>query len=395
MLRYLPYVLKHLRRNWIRTTSTVAAMSVCIFLFCTLQTIIAAVNWGLKSASASLLVTRNAVSLVYNLPLAYKERIRQVPGVKSVATSNWFFGFLGSTPDFKTFFANFAVDPEEYLAMHPEYALTPQERSHFLADRRGCIVGAETAAKFGWKVGDAFQLESVIPPYRVGKPFEFVIRGIYQPDSVRHPGTDGRLMFFHWKYLDEATRGRAGAGTFNVEIDDPARAGSVAKVIDALFENSERQTKTETEAAFRAGFVSLSGNLALLLNGIGLAVSFTILLVTGNTMSMAVRERRREIAVLKTLGFGSRLVMALILVESLILGLLGGAVGLGLGALMIRILPKLPLIGDAVAQFPNLGLSSQIAALGFAIALMIGLLAGLVPALSAYRARITEALRTV
>jgi putative ABC transport system permease protein len=394
-MKYLPYVLKHLRRNWVRTASTVAAMSVCIFLFCTFQTVIAAVNWGLKSANASRLVTRNAVSLVYNLPVAYKERIRQIPGVASVATSNWFFGFLGSTPDYKNFFANFAIDPEEYLAMHPEYLLTAQERADFLADRRGCIVGADTAARFNWKVGDSFQLESVIPPYRAGKPFEFVIRGIYQTDDARYPGTDARLMFFHWKYLDEAVRNRAGAGTFNVAIDDPARASAVAKAIDALFENSERQTKTETEAAFRAGFVSLSGNLALLLNGIGLAVSFTILLVTANTMSMAVRERRREIGVLKTLGFDSRLVMALILAEALVLGVLGGAVGLGLGAVMIRVLPSLPAIGDAVRAFPNLGLRPEIAALGFGIALVIGLLAGLLPAFTAYRARITEALRTV
>jgi putative ABC transport system permease protein len=394
-MQYLPYVLKHLRKNWIRTASTVAAMSVCIFLFCTLQTVIAAVTWGLQSANASRLITRHAVSLVYTLPVAYKERIAQLPGVKRVASSNWFFGFLGSTPDYKNFFANFAVDPEVYLAMYPEYILTPQEKADFLADRRGCIVGYETAAKFGWKVGDTFQLESVIPPYRTGKPFEFLIRGIYQVDDVRYPGTDGRLMFFHWKYLDEATRGRAGAGTFNIEIDDPKQAGALARSIDALFENSDRQTKTETEAAFRAGFASLAGNLALLLNGIGIAVTFTILLVTANTMSMAVRERRTEIAVLKTLGFGSRLVMWLVLVESLVLGVLGGAVGLGLGALMIKALPQLPFIGDAVRQFPNLGLSPQVAGLGFAIALLIGLAAGLVPALSAYRARITEALRTV
>jgi putative ABC transport system permease protein len=394
-MKYLPYVFKHLRRNWIRTLSTVAAMSVCIFLFCTLQTVIAAINWGLKSANASRLVTRHAVSLVYNLPVAYKERIRQVPGVKSVATSNWFFGFQGSTPDYRNFFANFAIDPEEYLAMHPEYLLTPEQRSDFLADRRGCIVGAETAAKFGWKVGDSFQLESVIPPYRVGKPFDFVIRGIYQVDDQRYPGTDPRIMFFHWKYLDEATRGRSGAGTFNVELTDPLAAGSVSQAIDALFENSDRQTKTETEAAFRAGFVSMSGNLALLLNGIGLAVTFTILLVTANTMSMAVRERRREIAVLKTLGFGSRLVMALVLAEALTLGALGGGAGLALGAVMIRILPRVPLIGDAVRAFPNLGLRPEIAALAFVIALVIGLSAGLLPALTAYRARITEALRTV
>lgn len=394
-MKFLPYVLKHLRRNWIRTLSTVAAMSVCIFLFCTLQTVIEAVNWGLKSANASRIITRHAVSLVYNMPVAYQDRIRQIPGVKQVAKSNWFYGFLGSTPDFKNFFANFAVDPEEYLQIYPEYILTDEEKASFLADRRGCLVGPETAKKFNWKVGDTFQLESVIPPYRVGKPFEFVIRGIYKVDDVRYPGTDGRLMFFHHKYLMESTRDRAQVGTFNIEIDDPQKAASISKAIDSMFENSDRQTKTETEAAFRAGFVSLAGNLALLLNGIGIAVTFTILLVTANTMSMAVRERRTEIAVLKTLGFPSGLVMALILGEALTLGVLGGGLGLLLGAGMIKVLPSLPMVGDAVRQFPNLGLSSTVAALGFSIAVLLGLMAGLVPALQAYRSRITEMLRTV
>jgi putative ABC transport system permease protein len=394
-MKFLPYVLKHLRRNWIRTTSTVLAMAVCIFLFCTLQTIIAAVNWGLKSANASRLITRHAVSLVYNLPVTYKEKIRNLPGVKNVAASNWFFGFLGSTPDFPNFFANFAVDPEDYLAIYPEYILTPEERKAFLEDRRGCIVGPETASKFGWKVGDSFQLESVIPPYRVGKPFDFVIRGIYKVDDVRYPGTDGRIMFFHWKYLYESTGQRSGVGTYNVEIHDPAQAGAVSKAVDALFENTDRQTKTETEAAFRASFVSLAGNLALLLNGIGIAVIFTILLVTANTMSMAVRERRTEIAVLKTLGFGSSLVMGLILAEGLVLGALGGGLGLVLGAGMIQMLPSIPLIGDAVRQFPNLGLSPAVGALSFGVAVLLGLAAGLVPALTAYRAKITAMLRTV
>jgi putative ABC transport system permease protein len=336
------------------------------------------------------------VSLVYNLPVTYKDKIKNIPGVLNVASSNWFFGFLGGgQPDYRNFFANFAIDGEEYLAMYPEYILTAEEKKAFLEDRRGCIVGPDTAAKFGWKVGDTFQLESVIPPYRVGRPFDFVIRGIYKVDDAKYPGTDGRIMFFNWKYLYEATQERAQVGTFAVEIADPSQAGAVSKTIDALFENSDRPTKTETEAAFRAGFVSLAGNLALLLNGIGLAVTFTILLVTANTMSMAVRERRTEIAVLKTLGFGSRLVMALVLAEAVLLGILGGGVGLGLSALMIKALPQIPYIGDAVRSFPNLGLSVPVGALGFGVALFLGLAAGFVPALGAYRARITDMLRTV
>jgi putative ABC transport system permease protein len=202
-------------------------------------------------------------------------------------------------------------------------------------------------------------------------------------------------MFFHQKYLYEMTNGRVGIGTFVIEIADPDQAAAIGKAVDALFENSDAQTKTETEAAFRAGFVSMAGNLALLLNGIALAVMFTILLVTANTMSMAVRERRTEIAVLKTLGFTSSLVMILILVESALLGALGGSVGIVLGREMIQALPYLPMIGDAVRGFPELGLSPLVAAMAFALAVGIGLAAGFIPAILAYRARIADMLRQV
>ncbi len=393
-MKYLPYILKHLRRNWIRTGSTVLAMSVCIFLFCTLRTFVEAVTWNLKSASATRLVTRHAVSLVFLLPIAYKERIASVPGVRSVAMVNWFGGSRRPN-DFTEFFPNLAVEADPYLAMHPEFLLPEDQRRAFLQDLRGCIIGHRTAERFGWTLGDAFQLESFIPYYRIGRPFEFVIRGIFDTDLARYPGTDTTAMFFHFKYLHESTGERIGVGTFVTEIADPNQAPAISKAVDTLFENSDAQTKTETEAAFRAGFVSMAGNLALLLNSIALAVTFTILLVTANTMSMAVRERRTEIAVLKTIGFPSSLVMGLILAESAFLGAIGGAIGILLGREMIRALPDLPFIGDAVRGFPNLGLSLTIATLGLGTALLLGLMAGFVPALLAYRARITDMLRQV
>jgi putative ABC transport system permease protein len=202
-------------------------------------------------------------------------------------------------------------------------------------------------------------------------------------------------MYFNYKYLYEATGQRAGIGTLTLLIDDPKNAGRISKAIDAEFENSDTQTKTETEQAFRASFIAMAGNLALLLNGIGLAVAFTILLVTANTMSIAVRERQQEIGVLKTLGFPSGLVMALVLIEALLLGLMGGALGLILAGGAIHALPNVPFIGDVVRQFPGLGLSPKIVSYGLGAALLLGLLAGLVPALLAYRARITEVLRQV
>jgi putative ABC transport system permease protein len=390
-MKYLPFILRHLRRNWIRTTSTVLAMSICIFLFCTLRTVIEAVNWGLKSANAQRIVARHAVSLAFNLPLSYENRIAAVPGVKNVMAEIWFMGLRGN--DFKNFFPNLAVESEKFFDMYPEFQMPDEQKKAWMADQRGCIVGRKTAEKFGWKIGDTFQLESAIPPYRIGKPFEFVVRGIFDSDPVKYPGTDLTLMYFHYKYLYEARNRQLGVGIYSIKIDDPKNAAQISKQIDAMFENTDAQTHTETEAAFRAGFVAMAGNLALLLNGIALAVSFTILCVCANTMGMAVRERRTEIAILKTLGFSSALVMTLILLESLTIGALGGGLGVLFSRGAIRVLPNVPLIGDAVRQFPTFGLSAEVGMLGFSIALALGLLAGIVPAVLSYRARITEMLR--
>ena len=392
-MRFAPLVLKHLRRNWLRTLSTVLAMAVCIFLICTLQTVVDAVNYGLHLGNASRLVTRHYVSLVFNLPDTYEAKIAAIPGVQHITIVTWFGGMYRG--DLKYFFPNLAVEPEKFLQVYPEIMLPEDQKQAWFHDGRGCIIGRKLAEKWGWKVGDVFQLESFIPPYRVGKPFEFVIDGIYDTDPVKYPATDLTAMYFNHKYLYEAIKPYRSVGTLAELIDDPQNAGRISKEIDAEFENSDVQTKTETEQQFRASFVAMAGNLTLLLNGIGLAVAFTILLVTANTMSIAVRERQQEIGVLKTLGFPSGLVMALILVEALLLGVMGGAIGLGLAGLMIRALPSLPYIGDVVRQFPGLGLSPKIVSYGLGVALLLGLLAGFVPALLAYRARITQVLRQV
>ena len=385
-MKYLPFILKHLRRNWVRTLSTVLAMSVCIFLFCTLQSVLAAVDSLLEASSANRLVTRHSVSLVFNLPLSYGNRIQSVPGVKRVAVSSWFGGSLpakkegkseadSSTTDWSNFFPNMAVEAEPFLAMYPEYALPPDQYRAFMEDLRGCVIGRKLADKFGWKIGERFFLESFIPPYRKKDgPFEFVVQGIFDA-APEHPNADTNVMYFHFKYLYEATGRYLGAGTYFVEIDDPDQAGVVSKAIDALFENSDAQTHTETEKAFAAGFISMAGNLALLLNGIGLAVSFTILLVTANTMSMAVRERRTEIAVLKTVGFPSMLVMVLVVAEALMLGVLGGALGIGGSKGMLWLLTQTPGIKDALAGMglSTINLQPSVALLGFAVALVLGL----------------------
>lgn len=411
-MKFLPFVFKHLRKNWVRTTSTVIAMAVCVFLLCTLRSVLAEVDSMLQASAANRLITRHAVSLNFNLPVSHQERIRAVPGVKNVVRTNWFGGSLTAkkevqntsaeggetTADFSKFFNNMAVEMEPFFAVSPEYQVPKDQLEELLKDRQGCAIGRLLAERFNWKIGDRFFLESFIPPYRKSSgPFEFVVRAIVDADLAKNPGTDLSSMYFHWDYFNESLGGRMNVGTFMVEIADSSKAGPMSKEINALFENSDAATQTETEQAFKAGFISMAGNLALLLNGIGLAVAFTILLVTANTMSMAVRERRTEIGVLKTLGFSSGHVMGFIAGEALLLGVLGGALGVLGSQGLLTVLMKVPATSQLLAGIglSTLSLKPAVAATGFAVAVVLGLLAGFVPALGAYRARITDILRTV
>jgi putative ABC transport system permease protein len=338
------------------------------------------------------LITGNSISRFYSLPNAYEARIAAVSGVKRVAAASYFGGMRdASNPDSE--FANFAVEAESFLAIYPEYILTAEERQAFLADQHGAIVGRALAARFQWKQGDTIQLTSNI--YRTATPYEFVISAIYRTDQTRYPGTDESTLFLHYKYLDEATGRRAGVRTYRVEIADPRQAGVISHAIDALFENSEAQTHTETEAQYRASTGVLGGNLVLLLNGIGLVVIFTLLLVTANTMSMAVRERRTEIGVLKALGFSPCLVLLLILVEGALLGVCGAAAGLLLGRFLIEALPAVPVIGEVLSKFPKMSIPPVMASAGILLGVLVGLMASLVPSVSAYRARIVELLQQV
>src|SRR3974377_1745629 len=384
-MKFAPLVLKHLHKNWGRTLSTVLALAVCILLFTTLRTVVAAIDFGLHAGNAGPLVTRNNVSLVFTLPLTYKQRIAAFPGVENTVIECWFGGIYR---DPKNFFANFAVEPEPFLQVFPEIMLPPEQKERWLNDTRGAIVGRKLAQRFGWKVGDVIPLESTIPPYRIGHPFEFVIDGIDDTDERHYPGRDLTSLYFNYKYLYEATKDRSGGyigiGWLTVKIANSEDAGKISKAIDAEFENSDKPTKTETEQAFLAGFVAMAGNLALLLNGIGSGVAVTLLLVTANTMSIAIRERRQEIAVLKTLGFSSALVLTLILTEALLIGAPGGLIGLGLAKILLGILPDVPVLGDIVAGYPNFGLSWPTVALGLGFSLFLGMAAGVFPSLSGF-----------
>lgn len=393
-MRLFGLALRHLLAKRLRTSLTILAMAVCIFMFCFLETAVAAVTWGLRAANDGRLMSRHAVSLIFQLPLTHGPKMARVPGVRTVAHANW-FGGQRNPGEFRDFFPNFAIDAANYLDCYPEFQLPPAQRRAFLADRQGALIGRDLAQRFGWRVGDRIQLTPMIPIYQIGRPYEFVVRAIYDTDRALYPATNLGAMFVHWQAVYEATGRRARIGTYVLRLYDPRDAGRVSQAIDALFVNSEAETRTETESAFRAGFVAQLGDLTLLLRLIGLAVTFTILLVTANTMSIAVRERRMEIGVLKTLGFGSAQVMGLFLVEAAVIGLLGGAIGMALGASAVRALPKIPLVGDTFRAFPNLGLSPVLAIEALGLALALALLAGLAPALLAYRARITEMLRAI
>jgi putative ABC transport system permease protein len=337
------------------------------------------------------------------MPVSFGERIRTVPGVRRVAIMNPFGGVLparregrdalGGATDWSNAFQNVAVDAEPYFAMSPELAVPPEQLRDFMRDIQGCVIGRELARRFGWKIGDRFFLESFVAGYRKRSgPFEFVIRGFIDADP-RYPGTETELMVFHFRYLSEALGGRLWVTTFLVEIDDPGRAAEISNAIDALFENSSQPTLTENEKAFAADFMSMAGDLGVLINGIGLTVCFAILLVTANTMSMAVRERQTEIAVLKTLGFTSAEVMGLVVSEALLIGAAGGVLGVaGTGGILWMLDHA---AGGTWFGFAGMELSPVIALCGLAVALVLGLAAGLMPALGAYRARVAEMLRGV
>jgi putative ABC transport system permease protein len=344
------------------------------------------------------------VSIISAIPLTHGGRIQGLPGVKRVAATVGFGGVLPARKegkadpgddrgtDWTAVFQNLAVDAEPYFAMSPELMVAPEEFRAFMDDLRGCVIGRRLAEKFGWKTGDHFFLESFVSGMRKKSgPFEFVVRGLIDTDPVRYPGTDTNIMFFHFKYLSESLGHVSWTQFFTVEIDDPARSAEIATAIDALFENSGDETYTETEGAFMAGFISMIGDLGVLVGAIGLGVCFTILLVTANTMSMAVRERRTEIAVLKTLGFGGQQVMGLIVAEALLIGAAGGALGLGGTEWALWALNHAP--GQTVLGIAHLELRPAVALSGVAVALGLAFAAGFVPAFGAYRARVTDMLR--
>lgn len=391
-------VLVNLGRNKVRTTLTMLSVVVALFLFCALRGVLDTLQASIKVGSEARLVTRNAISLIFPLPLAYRERLIAVPGVKTVSYANWFGGRDPVDPH--DFYAQFAVDADNYLPIYSrdieivaadkpqaEIAMPPgvdPKLAAFMSERDACIVGESLFKRKKWKLGQTVPVSGTIFP----GTWPFKIRAVYH---AKDPAFGEEAMLFHWKYLSERGMGGQGmVGWYVLELSDPGRAGDVTKTVDALYANSAASTRTETERAFQAGFVSMYGNVPFLIGVIGLAVVFAILLVAANTMMMATRERIAEVGVLKTLGFQDGTIFRVVVIEAAIITLGGGTAG--------ALLAKFVIEGsrfNAGGLLPPMTVSWTTVATGIGIAVLMGATSGFIPAWQASRLRIVDALRRV
>jgi len=371
-------------RHKLRTALTVIGLVVAVLAFGLLQTVIDAWYAGARAASNGRLVTRNAISLVFSLPVSYEARIRGVAGVNAVARSNWFGGVY---QDPKKFFAQFAVS-DNYLDLYPEFVLSEAERRDWLRDRKGCLVGRQLAELYGFKVGDVLPLRGTIYP----GTWEFVVRGIFDgADETKIT----RHLLFHWDYLNESVRKTAKnradqVGVYILGVANPDDAAAVARAVDATFGNSLAETLTETEQAFQLGFIAMSNEIIAAIRVVSYVVILIILAVMANTMSMSARERTAEHATLKTLGFGPGYIALLIFGESCAICAVGG--GLGIAATPPAAAAFKQVAGSI---FPIFTVSGATLALQTACAAAVGVIAAIVPALQAGRVRIAEGLRAI
>jgi putative ABC transport system permease protein len=386
-MKYLHLVWSNLKRKKVRTLLTLLSIMVAFVLFGLLSAIKQALTGGVSLAGADRLVVRHKVSIIQLLPETYKARMERLPGVDLAVHETWFGGVFG---DSKVFFMQCPVVPAEFLSMFPELILAPEQKDAWLKTRTGAIVGRTTAQRFGWKIGDKVPIRSTIWSQPDGnRVWTFDVVGIF---DGRDQNTDTTPLFFRYDYFNEERTQRWGKGLvgwYEVRVKDSSRAAEIAKAIDAEFENSSAETKAEPEGAFIQGWVQQIGDIALITASILGAVFFTILLVTGNTMSQSVRERVGELGVLKAIGFTNGQVLALVLLESCLLSLLGGALGLGLAELITR-------RGDPThGMLPLFYFPTRDLGVGLGLCLVLGLVTGVFPALQAMRLRVADALRRI
>jgi putative ABC transport system permease protein len=383
-VKFSRLILANLFRKKVRLILTIGSFAVALFLFTFLAVVKSAFSRGTELAGADRLVVINRVGLIQILPLSYDEKIRAISGVKFVTHNHWFGGVY---QDEKNFFPQFAIDVENHRQVMSEFRVPDDQWNIFVKDQQGAIAGANLAKKFGWKIGDRIPLKNAL--YGATKTWEFNLDGIYHNDK---PGGDESQFWLQWKYFDENVPAqiKSTAGWYVIKLNSPDDAARVGKAIDDLFANSSSETKTETESAFQASFAKQLGNIEFLILTIGSVVFFTLLLVTGNTMAISVRERTAELAVLKAIGFSDRIVLFFVLAESLVIAIIGGLLGLGLAVLAI------PVVGAALnGLLPTLILSLPLLSLGLGFALLVGAASGLLPGLGAMRLRVVNALRRV
>jgi len=382
---FLRLVIKNALRHKLRTMLTIVGIVVAISAFGLLRTVIDAWYAGANASSSARLVTRNAVSLVFALPLTYAQRVRQVPGVTAVSWANWFGGVYISE---RNFFPQFAIDAPTYLEIYPEFVLSADERKAFLTDRQGAIVGRKLAEQYGWKVGDQIPLRGTIFP----GTWTFNLRGIY--DGATRSTAESQ-MFFHWVYLNESVKKRFPRrgdqiGVLIEQLKDPDQAAAVSQTIDSTFKNSLAETLTETENAFQLGFVSMSEAILLAIQAVSFVVIVIIMAVMANTMAMTARERGAEYATLKALGFGGGFVALLIFGESLLIATIGGGAGIALT------FPLANAFREALGTFfPIFYVSDETVAMQLGAALVVGVVAAVFPAWRASRVPVVEGLRAI
>jgi putative ABC transport system permease protein len=381
----LRLILRNALRHRLRTGLTVLGIVVAVLAFGLLQTVVDAWYTGARGASETRLVTRNAISLVFPLPISYQAKIRGIEGVTAVTHSNWFGGVY---KDGRSFFPQFAVQADTYFDLYPEFVVPPEQMREFLRDRRGAIVGRKTAEAFGFRVGDVVPLRGTIYP----GDWTFIVRGIFDGAEDR---TDERQFFFHWDYLNEYAKQRMArrgdtVGVYVVRVATPDRVPKVAEAIDAMFANSLAETRTETEQAFALGFVAMTEAIVVLIRVVSFVVIVIILAVMANTMAMTARERAPEYATLKALGFRPPFLTALIVGESLAIAAMGGVIGILLTG------PAVQRFTAATGTlFPSMDVSLLTLALQVACVVGVGLLAAAIPAWRASRVSIAEGLRAI
>lgn len=380
-MKFFPLVLSNLKRHRLRTMLTIMSVALALFLFASLRTVVTQLEIAGQLGAANRMIVQNATAFIFPLPQSYAARLATVPHVTNVTWANWFGGKYG---DGKKFFGPFAVDPESYLEMYKnDFIVPPDQKAAFLRERTAVIVGEGLLKAFGWKIGDNVTIQGTIFP----GDWTFTIRGSY---TLKEAAYGDEQFIFHYDYLYERVKDRVSPGWFILRIDDPAQSGVVAKAIDDQFRNSPAPTKTGTEQSFSAGFMTMFGNIQLLLGTIGMAVVFAILLIAANAMLMNQRERTSEIAVLKTIGFTDSTIFSLVIIEAALMALTGATIGLGLAV----VLPKLTHF-NAFGFLPGFHVTNGTAMVGAGIALSLSVLSGFTPAFQAARMPVVQALRRV